>query len=248
MKNILRKSAQWAIGATLTIGWALAQAANFTVSPVRVDLSPARPSVALTVRNENSDRPLVIQLRTVTWSQDNGVDVHVPTIEVLATPPIFTIPPGGAQVVRVGLRRSPGSGQEASYRLYLREVPPAPAAGFAGVQIAMEMSLPVFANPNLPTAPDLRWKAETGEDGTLKLRVRNNGNAHGKVYNLAVSAAGSDHPVATYSGFAYVLPGQTRSLVLERASAQTAIKGEELRLKANSDAGDIDAPLATDKQ
>lgn len=247
MKNNSRKSTQWAIGATLTVSWALAQAANFTVSPVRVDLSPTRPSVALTVRNESADQALVIQLRTVAWSQDNGVDVHSPTSEVLATPPIFTVPPGGAQVVRVGLRHPTGANQEASYRLYLREVPPAPEAGFAGVQIAMEMNLPVFANPNTLTAPDLRWKAETAADGTLKLKVKNNGNAHGKVYNLAVSAAGSDHPVATYSGFAYILPGQTRSLPLERA-AEVAITGGELRLKADSDAGEIDAPLATENQ
>jgi fimbrial chaperone protein len=248
MKKTLRDSLKWSIGVTLAMGWVLAQAANFTVSPIRVDLSQARPSVALTVKNEVADEPLIVQLRTVAWSQDNGVDVHGPTTEVLATPPIFTVPPGGSQVVRIGLRRPPGPEREASYRLYLREVPPAPKPDFAGVQIALEMSLPVFANPNAPTTPELRWKAETEENGRIKLSVKNDGNAHAKVSNLIVSASDSNRPVAALPGFAYILPGQTRNLLLEPAPGQMVIKGSALRLKANTDAGEIDLPLSAQSQ
>ena len=48
----------------------------------------------------------VVQLEPMAWAHMAGKDTYTPTNEILATPPIFTIPAGGAQIVRVGLRRA----------------------------------------------------------------------------------------------------------------------------------------------
>src|SRR3546814_9833017 len=66
------------------------------------------------------------------WSQSGGKDVFAAVDDILATPPIFTIPAGGSQVIRVGSRRAPDPQHERAYRLFLREVPPAPQPGFQG--------------------------------------------------------------------------------------------------------------------
>ena len=74
------------------------------VSPVRVDLSARKATAAMTVRND-SDQPVVIQLQTVAWSQAGGQDSTTPTSDLIATPPLFTLPAQSSQIVRVGLRK-----------------------------------------------------------------------------------------------------------------------------------------------
>ncbi|WP_165848047.1 fimbrial biogenesis chaperone [Paraburkholderia lacunae] len=246
MTKSLRKAARWTAGFVLATGCAASHAANFTVSPVRVELSAAHPSIALTVRNESADEPVVVQLRTVAWSQDTGDDIYAQTTDLLAAPPIFTIPAGASQVIRIGLRRPPTAEQEISYRLFLREVPPAPKPGFAGVQIALEMSLPVFIKPKSASAPVLHWQAasQPGSDGALKLIVKNDGTAHAQVANLVLSAAGNDRPVATHGQFAYILPGQSRQLTFTPSSGSTPPVAAGLHLTGYSDAGDIDSNVA----
>src|SRR4051812_46070459 len=102
----------------------VANAGSFAVNPVRATLSAKQTVSSLVVRNSGSEST-VIQLEVVNWAQEDGKDVYTPTKELLATPPIFTVPPGGSQVVRVGLRRATDSQRELAYRLFLQEVPPA---------------------------------------------------------------------------------------------------------------------------
>lgn len=244
IRQHLRRLTTGVASAGFALACTLAQAANFTVTPVRVELSQQRPSAALTVKNEMTDESVVVELRAVAWTQNSGEDVYTPAQDLLATPPIFTLAPGATQVIRVGLRHPPADDREVSYRLFLREVPPPPKPGFAGVQIALEMRLPVFAKPRAPAAPLLKWHAEPLSDGALALIVTNDGTAHAQVANLVVTATGVERPVATYPEFAYVLPGQTRRLVLKRGPNAPAITGSTLHLKAYSDAGDIDSALA----
>jgi fimbrial chaperone protein len=248
MMQVLRLLAQAASGAILISACAVAHAANFTVTPVRVELSASQPTSALTVKNEMTDEPVVVELRSVGWSQKDGKDVYVPAPEMVATPPIFTLAPGATQVIRVGLRRPSTGDQEMSYRLYLQEVPPPPKPGFAGIRIALELSLPIFAKPRVPTAPALHWHVDSNAGGTPALTVTNEGTAHAQVANLVLTANGAERPIGTYPGFAYVLPGQSRRLVLERGQDAPSALGGALRLKAYSDAGEIDSPLAPQAQ
>jgi fimbrial chaperone protein len=242
--QVLRPLARASSGAALISACVIAQAANLTVTPVRVELAPSRPTSALTVKNEMPNESVVVELRTAAWSQKDGEDVYDPAPELLATPPIFTLAPGATQVIRVGLRHPSASDRETCYRLYLREVPPPPKPGFTGVQVALEMSLPIFAKPGAPTAPALHWHVDSQSTGALTLSVTNDGTAHAQVANLVLTANGADRPVGTFPSFAYVLPGQTRHLVLKAGQGAPSALGGALRLKAYSDAGEIDSPLA----
>lgn len=246
---ISRPLATWMTGVILGASGMTAQAANFIVSPVRAELSSAQSSAALTVTNETGDEPVVVELRAIAWSQKDGEDIYTPTTELIAMPPIFHVAPGGSQLIRVALRRPPAAERETAYRLILREVPPPPKPGFAGIQIALEMSLPVFAKPRAPTAPALRWKLESQSDGTIGLSVRNEGSAHAQIADLKLLAPGVQQPVGTFSQFAYILPGETRHLAIERGQGEVPqIAGSSLHLTAYSDAGDIDARLAPEQR
>ncbi|MDA8656068.1 fimbria/pilus periplasmic chaperone [Luminiphilus sp.] len=86
---------------------------------------------ALTVRNDGTE-PASLQMEMLNWSQAQGQDVLTPTRELLANPPIFTVPAGGSQLVRVGLRRAPDGQRELTYRIVLQELPPPPKSRFYG--------------------------------------------------------------------------------------------------------------------
>lgn len=221
-----------------------AQAANLLVSPLRVALTPGQTSAVLTLNNRG-DKPVVLQLEAVSWSQKNGVDAYAATRDLVASPPVFTLPAGSTQLVRMGLRRPADFDSEHSYRLFIQEVPGAlPDVGGA-VRVALKLSIPVFMQPKtLLHKQD--WRAERLSDGRVRLLVSNGGNTHIQFSKLNAYVAGSDKPIEVEDKMAYVLAGQTREWLLTPATTLPA-GVSALRLKGGSAAGavDIDVPLST---
>jgi fimbrial chaperone protein len=216
-----------------------AAAGSFSVNPVRVTLTANRPVASLVVHN-NGAEPTVVQLETVSWAQRGGQDVYEATREILATPPIFTLPPGGSQVVRVGMRRGADPQRELTYRLFLQEVPPAPLPDDKGLRVVLRVGLPVFVPPIAPAAPALRWHARA-RDGALTFGVVNEGNAHIQVARSRLLVGGSSQVLATQDLAAYVLPGQSREWVIKVPGLPAP--GTSLRVAAQTDAGDMQADV-----
>lgn len=212
----------------------LAGAGSLSVNPVRVNLAAGQTTSVLTVRNEGPE-PALVQLEMMRWSQPEGVDQVQPTRDVLASPPIFTLPAGGSQIVRLGLRGPLVDGpQELAYRLLIKEVPPVRTSPVQGVQIALNISLPVFVLPPAAAAaalpPVLRWQARPTADG-LWLRADNDGHLHVQVTGLHL-AGGERLP---RFAAAYLLPGARR----EWKVSHTAAVGGALSLVADTDAGPL---------
>jgi fimbrial chaperone protein len=213
-------------------GAGLAHAGSFSVNPVRVTLSAKQPVAAITVRNAGSE-PAVVQLETNTWSQDQGRDVLVPTSDVLATPPIFTVPPGKTQILRIGLRRPSAATGETTYRLVLREVPEASRS--LGVKVALRISMPVFVVPASAVAPVLEWRTTRTADGQIRVHVTNTGTAHAQLSKIELALAEGGRALGTRTMADYVLPGNSRSWTL--APAETATVGALVRIASTTDAG-----------
>jgi fimbrial chaperone protein len=218
-----------------------ADAGSFQVNPIRVDLSRGATNTAITVRNDGAE-PVVVQSNIVGWSQENGQDVYAPTPEALVTPPIMTVPAGGEQIVRVGLRRLPDPQRELTYRVYLQEVPPPPKPGFSGLQVALRVGLPVFVAPLAPPVRRLEWSVQVRPDGAVVLKAENTGNAHVQITDFELRSSAAGEPVAHESSLAYVLAGQRRQWTLS-AAADRVKSARELRLKAFTDAGEIDTAI-----
>jgi fimbrial chaperone protein len=214
-------------------GAGLAHAGSFSVNPVRVTLSAKQPVAAITVRNAGAEQA-VIQLETHAWSQDQGRDVLVPTSEVLATPPIFTVPAGKTQILRVGLRRPSNATSETTYRLVLREVPQAKPA-MLGLQVALKISMPVFVIPPAKVAPELQGKTTRTADGNIRVHLTNTGTAHVQVSKIDLELAQGGGSVGAHTLAEYVLPGNTRSWTIK--SASPAAVGTKVRIKSATDAG-----------
>jgi fimbrial chaperone protein len=221
----------------------VASAASIGVSPVRVTLSDSQPMGALTVRNDGTE-PATLQMGVLSWSQREGKAVLTATRELLANPPIFTVPAGGSQLVRVGMRRAPDAQRELTFRIFLQELPPPPDPDLMGARMLMHISLPVFVLPKVDAKPVLLWQAARTPQGVLKLSLTNNGNAHIQIINFKLSLPGSAQPWVTQQSAEYVLPGQSRDWTLPvNAENPTPPPGVTLQLFAQTDAGDIEAEI-----
>jgi fimbrial chaperone protein len=224
-------------------GVSVVSAANIGVNPVRVTLSENQKMGTLTVRNGGTE-PMSMQLEVLNWSQEEGNGVFTPTRELIVNPPIFTIPAGGSQLIRVGLRRAPDAQRELTYRIFLQELPPPPSPDFQGAKMLMRVSLPVFVLPKVTAKPVLRWHAVRTSDGALKISLSNSGNAHIQIANFSLSLPGSAQPWITQQTSNYVLIGQSFDWILP-ANADYSIpkSGATIQLFAQTDAGDIEAEV-----
>ena len=227
----------------LVAGVSVVSAASIGVSPVRATLSANQKIETITVRNTGTE-PMSVQLEVMSWSQQDGEDVFTATREVLANPPIFTVPPGGSQLIRAGLRRAPDARRELTYRIFLQELPPPPSPDFNGAKMLMRVSLPVFVLPEVATQPALRWQAARTSDGALKISLTNIGNAHVQIANFSLSLPGSAQPWITQQSSTYVLHGQSRDWILPANAENPPLPpGTILQIFAKTDAGDKESEV-----
>lgn len=242
MHAIVASTARCLLGGVLSLlAIGPAFAGSIAVNPIRVSLSAKQTTGALVVRNSGAE-PSVVQLQIVSWSQQDGKDVYVPTKDLLGTPPIFTVPPGGSQTVRVGMRQRTDAQNEGSYRLILQEVPPPPKPEFRGLQVALRLSVPVFVAPATAPSPTLDWQAALTSQGELKVAAINTGNTHVQVLKFKLASGGAELSPAAPAEAAYVLPGQRREWTMRFEAAPAS--GDSLRVTAQTDAGDMQADIA----
>jgi fimbrial chaperone protein len=212
-----------------------AAAGNLSVAPVRADLGSAQGTAIITVHNLD-DAPIVVQAHPVTWSQPGGTDRLEDTRELLVTPPLFTIPARGQQVLRVALLRKPDPSRELDYRLVLTEVPPPPDPEFKGLRLALRITLPVFVAAETRTAPDVAWRHSWLPDGALEIDADNRGTAHIQVIDFDVQSD-PQAPQPLHGDARYLLPGTTAHWQLRAGAGFPRVS--HLILQGHSDVGDF---------
>ena len=191
--------------ATVALGTAAA-ASSFQVSPINLVVPHDRPIGALTVRN-GSGQPVAVRVVTYRWSQAGGEDRYEPTDDLIASPPIFTMPVDGSQLIRVGLRAKAGE-SEAAYRVILEEIPSA-AEPEAGVRIALRLNLPFYKQPRRMGQAALRWTAYRAGDGGIALDASNSGAVHDRINRIDwIDGAGRRAPLVDKPSV--VLAGNSR--------------------------------------
>ena len=135
-----------------------ALAGSLRVGPTRLELSVRHPVAVLEVQN-TGDQATLAQLDAFGWTQAGTVDLLDSTEDLITTPLVLNLAPGETRRVRVGLREPNRAMVERSYRLFVREIPPA-ALPESGLRFAVRIGVPVFALPG-----DLRGAAVGGADG-----------------------------------------------------------------------------------
>lgn len=140
------------------------QAAALQVSPTTVQFN-AQGKAERVWLSASGDTPVTGQVRVYQWVQQDGKDVLTPTRDVVASPPVMTVPAGQTQLLRL-VNKVPAGPAEKAYRLIVDELP---AAGEvtprAGVQFLLKYSIPVFVAPVSAGQAKTQDKAKRALDG-----------------------------------------------------------------------------------
>lgn len=217
----------------------MASAGSFSIDPVRIQLSEARPSAVMRVENRG-DAAITVQLQAMSWTQSGNQDQLTISRELLATPQVFRLRPGQVQVVRVALLVPVDATRERAFRLLLDEVPPAPAADFRGLQMALRISMPVFVQARTPAAASLAATVVERE-GQRQLQLVNRGDAHLQLTGLQLqaqtvaTASAATSSMYSHDKTLYLLPGQQRELPISSQFPLDA--GQVLNLQAQTESG-----------
>lgn len=207
-----------------------ARAASLQVDPIRLEISAGKKIASLTVRNEEKV-PVTIRAYALAWSQENGEDRYSETNNVIVSPPIFTVPAHGTQVVRLGLR-SPAAGHSA-YRVMVEEVPQASQSG--GVQVSLRLNLPLFADLEGGKIADLSWSAFQEPGKGWVVEASNPGKSYVRAEPAEI-AASTGVAARSIPGFGVVLPGsRKRWSVGERPDFSDRARFQNIVRKAGHD-------------
>jgi fimbrial chaperone protein len=218
-----------------------ANASTFNISPIRAELSGTHRTEVLTLMNAE-DRPVVVQMHVVSWSQQNAEEQLEDTRELLATPPVLQIPANSEQIVRVALRRDPDPSRELSYRVIFEEVPQAAPKDFTGLRVALRLSVPVFVAPTHGKASaQVSWESRWLPSGELEVAATNHGSGHMQVTDFGVQLPGSAAPLRGVTT-KYVLAGSRVSWSLPAAAA--AKLAGSVVIHGHSDQGEFSADAA----
>ena len=215
--------------AGLLVGRAFA--GTIQVNPVNVLLPTDKTTASISVRN-GSDEPVSVRVSALRWTQQDGRDVRSATNDIIASPPIFTIPPKGSQLVRVGLRaRTAG----AAYRIIIEEIPrPRPDSG--SINVALRLDLPLYVLGPRGSKPQISWGAWRNGQGELILEARNRGTMHQQVLGIdALDFAGKRSALSSEMGV--VLPSSARRW--NAGKRPDLPSGTTLQLKVRNPSGEI---------
>ena len=213
-------------------------AASIDVNPVLIDLAPTARSAELRLTN-TANEELSVQVDVREWSQDfNGAQQLTDTRDLMAVPPLVTIPPGERQIIRIGHLGAPAPDVERSFRILVTEL--APAAQVTqqpGLGMRMRVSIPVFVAPAAAAAEpeivveEIRDAPEGARWGVL----HNLGNAHAKITQIEIQDGGEwiALPDELVNRVRYLLPDARAQIVIPqehaalRAIRITSVDGRE---------------------
>jgi len=206
----------------------------FTVTPVRIYMSPKDRAIAVTITNEGDDE-LVMQADLYLWKQKpGGLDDLTLTEDMFLSPPIIKLAPKSRQVVRLARLSTAQPTEQLTYRMIVREIPEAkPAKPDLQLQIALAFSMPVFITPPGAKAK-LACTVERVSAEKVKALCENSGTGYTHPTALQLASTAGDK-MATQETGGYILPGIKRTFEITRTGG--AIAGGKAKLIATLDDG-----------
>ena len=190
----------------------------FSVTPVRIFMTPRDRAVAVTLVNEG-DSEVVLQADINLWTQNaQGADSLVLTDDMILSPPIIKLAPRARQVVRLALLKPADASRQLTYRMIIREVPEAlaPQNNTMEVPIALALNMPVFITP--PVAKrELVCDAARPDAQTVQAVCANTGTAYAQIREIQLRRG--EQVLARFEGGNYVLPGARKPIALKTTEA-----------------------------
>lgn len=148
--------------------------ARINIAPLRLELGAGKSAATVMLTN-TSDRPVPVQSRLFSWTQEGGEDHFAPSTALTISPSIISIPAGATQIVRV-LRTGQASPGEKRFRLTVDQLPDPTIAQSGEAEARLRFALPVFFDRDTAGPAKLSWRLtddrlELVNAGGLTVRV-----------------------------------------------------------------------------
>lgn len=216
-----------------------ALAGNFRVNPVQINLPSDRQATSLMMTNSDVAE-VSVRVLAYSWTQVDGQDVYSPTSDVIVSPPIFTVPAGKTQLVRIGLRNRSGA---KAYRVIFEEIPrEKPIEG--QVQITLRLNLPLYLLPKGGGTADVGWRAWRDRAGDMVVEGSNRGNLQAQFVELSVEKDGGQEILSKQMGV--ILPGSARQW--KAGKRPEFASGSPLMLKVRSPRGETQTQIMLEQR
>lgn len=184
-------------------------AQSLEVSPTILQFQKNQSHKSIRISNRGKD-PVVVQARSFLWKQSGDEDSLIASSEVVVSPPIFTLQPGTTQTMRVMLRDSKPLPDARHFRLLIDDITPSPV-GQVGSRLAIRLSLPMFAEADVPQPGHLRWTTDDKGNDDVVLQVVNDGRTYENIRMVElVDADGTVSAASPMASNTYILPGAAR--------------------------------------
>lgn len=230
---------------SLTVATGQAQAAaTILLWPIDPWLAADANATELWIQNQGNSAT-TMQVRIVRWKQEDGHERYTAQQDVVASPPIVTIGTGSKQLIRLIKQASVPAGVEQAYRIIVDEIPQpdAKAEPAIGLKLQMRYSIPLFvygggsddkegAHHALAETQNLSWRV-TQAGGQPALEVRNRGDVHVRLSQVALEQGGQKRTVAE-GLLGYVLPGSTRSWPVPAGVRQPERMSAQINARTNN--------------
>jgi fimbrial chaperone protein len=131
-------------------------AASLSVTPIIIENIGGQNAHVVTLHNAG-EKSISAQVRILAWRQSNGDDILEETRQVVASPPIAEVGPGGDFTIRVVRVSNEPLVSEESYRLLIDEIPDAALRRNGLVALAIRFSVPAFYSPADASLPRVTW-------------------------------------------------------------------------------------------
>ena len=230
--------------APLLLASLAAHAAEFQLSPTRVQLAP-RHLVDTVVVGNSGATPLRFEVSVKRWHMAaDGSWQLVPSDDLIVHPLLLDIAAGGKARLRVGQLMPSRDPQEAAYRIELDEQEVGPRQSDS-VRMLTRISLPVFVRgDDAPGTPAASLQAPQWHGGALAFAMHNAGDGFLPPQTLDVQVRAADGTVLVAQALQgnYVLAGATLPLRMHMPQAMCA-RASELRVHLQENGNDLRLPL-----
>jgi fimbrial chaperone protein len=208
------------------------------VAPVSLEVLAPGAATTITLRNEGASA-LNAQIRVFRWTQTNGEEKLEPTDDVVASPPITSLPPKTDYTVRlVRVTKRPISVGE-SYRLIVDELPEPRARQNRTVNLVMRYSIPVFFYSRDIANAKLVWSVEQ-RGGRVYVSATNVGDRYARIAALTLRV-GKRTTASFGNGLTGYVLGRSTMRWAAPASVHRLNAGSSVVISAQSDSGPINA-------
>jgi fimbrial chaperone protein len=168
-----------------------ADASEWRVSPIRLDLHEEARSGLIRVINDSNEK-IHVQVKAMECVQDSeGKDRYVETSDIIYFPRIMILEKGEEKGLRAGSKGFPDV-REKTYRLFIEEIPTSNAVKGIGVAIALRFGVPVFVSPQKTKKAQGAVEKIEMRDGLLKFVVKNTGNVQFRMDSIQIRGLNQD--------------------------------------------------------